>query len=112
MRITDIIRGVLDLADMAGAASAPVTPAVIAVAEPEPQVDSAPEQDLIAVLQKLSGMEADCGVQTQYANEPSETVAPIGAAFPGGDDVHARKNPSDIRTNAPSMYPGYQAGMK
>lgn len=115
MRITDIIRGVLDLADMAGAASQPVAaPVVVAVDQPEVDQTVAPEQDLIAVLQKLSGLEAeaDCGMQTQYANEPSETVAPIGAAFPGGDDVHARKNPSDIRTNAPSMYPGYQAGIK
>lgn len=114
MRITDIIRGVLDLADMAGAASAPVQqPAVIAVSEPNTEPDPA-EGDMIAVLQKLAGMEADCGteVMPEYANEPKETVAPVGAAFPGGDDVHARKNPADIRTNAPSMYPGYQAGIK
>jgi hypothetical protein len=25
-----------------------------------------------------------------------------------GDDVHKPKNPADIRTNAPSMYPGHQ----
>jgi hypothetical protein len=114
MRITDIIRGVLDLADMAGAASQPVeTPVVMAMpVTDEPTADSG--EDLIAVLQRLSGLEAeaDCGIQTQYANEPSEMTAPVGAAFPGGDDVHARKNPADIRTNAPSMYPGYQAGAR
>ena len=114
MRITDIIRGVLDLADMAGAASAPVQEPVV-VAMPvadEPTADSG--EDLIAVLQRLSGLEAeaDCGIQTQYANEPQEITASIGAAFPGGDDVHSRKNPADIRTNAPSMYPGYQAGAR
>ena len=110
MRITDIIRGVLDLADMAGAASAPVAPAVV-VTQSEPEVvDSVePTEDILAVLQKLAGMDS-AESQPEYANEPCETVAPVGAAFPGGDDVHARKNPADIRTNAPSMYPGYQAG--
>jgi hypothetical protein len=115
MRITDIIRGVLDLADMAGAASAPVQkPMIVAVDQPDVEQAIAPEQDLIAVLQKLSGLEAeaDCGIQTQYANEPNEITAPVGAAFPGGDDVHQKKNPADIRTNAPSMYPGYQAGAR
>ena len=38
-----------------------------------------------------------------------DDVAPIGAAFPGGDDMHHSKNPADIRTNAPSMYPNFQA---
>jgi hypothetical protein len=26
--------------------------------------------------------------------------------------VHYSKNPADIRTNAPSMFPGFQAGVK
>lgn len=111
MRITDIIRGVLDLADMAGAASAPVTPAVV-VAQPEPEQQVGAEEDMIAILQKLSGMDSECGAEPEYANEPNAVVAPLAAAFPGGDDVHARKNPADIRTNAPSMYPGYQAGVR
>lgn len=118
MRITDIIRGVLDLADMSGAASAPVQavsqePVIVSMSDADTKPDVA-EPDMIAVLQKLAGMEADCGTEAvpEYANEPKETVAPVTAAFPGGDDVHARKNPADIRTNAPSMYPGYQAGMK
>ena len=118
MRITDIIRGVLDLADMAGAASAPVQitpqePVVVSVSDADTEPDPA-EPDMIAVLKQLAGMEAGCGVEAvpEYANEPKETVAPVTAAFPGGDDVHAKKNPADIRTNAPSMYPGYQAGAR
>lgn len=111
MKITDIIRGVLDLADMAGAASAPVAPTVVvAQSEPEVEQEAGAEEDVIAVLQKLAGMDSGCDDEPEYANQPQETVAPITAAFPGGNDVHARKNPADIRTNAPSMYPGYQAG--
>ena len=120
MRITDIIRGLLDIVDStdAPAQPGPDTIAALAVAPNEPMMQVAvepelPKPDLLAVIQQLAGLdasEADCGVQTQYANEPSEVTAPIGASFPGGDDMHHRKNPADIRTNAPSMYPGYQAG--
>lgn len=113
MRITDIIRGVLDIVDAndAPAQPNPDTIAALAVAPDEPvmQVAIEPESqepDLLAVIQQLAGLTAE----PEYANEPCEVVAPIGAAFPGGDDVHSRKNPADIRTNAPSMYPGYQAG--
>jgi len=122
MRITDIIRGVLDLVDATAAPAQPAPDAIaaLAVAPDEPVIQTAmepesPEPDLLAVIQQLAGLpapEADCGIQTQYANEPSEIVAPVGAAFPGGDDVHARKNPADIRTNAPSMYPNFQAGAR
>lgn len=119
MRITDIIRGVLDLVDATDAPAQPAPDAIAALAvapdEPVLQVAVEPEPDLLAVIQQLAGLEApeaDCGIQTQYANEPSEMTAPVSAAFPGGDDVHSRKNPADIRTNAPSMYPGYQAGSR
>lgn len=112
MKITDIIRGVLDLADMAGAASAPVQAPVAIQVATAPQAEPDPaEGDMIAVLQKLAGMEADCGTEAvpEYANEPNERVAPVGAAFPGGDDVHARKDPADIRADSISMYPNFQA---
>ena len=121
MRITDIIRGVLDLVDATAAPTQPAPDAIAALAvAPDPVMQTAmepesPEPDLLAVIQQLAGLEApeaDCGIQTQYANEPSEVVAPVGAAFPGGNDMHSRKNPADIRTNAPSMYPGYQAGAR
>lgn len=117
MKITDIIRGILDLADVA-IERLPAEPVAQVVAiEPEQTCGTcgiAPcsceqEPDLLAVIQHLAGVEVsepDLG----YANQPEEQIAPVGAAFPGGDDMHSRKNPADIRTNAPSMYPGYQAG--
>ena len=115
MKITDIIRGILDLADVAiDNQQAPVAPAV--VVEPDPACDACGctpcaceqtgEPDLIAVIQQLAGVETG---EPEYANEPQEMTAPIGASYPGGDDMHNRKNPADIRTNAPSMYPGFQA---
>jgi hypothetical protein len=104
MRITDIIRGVLDLVDLDTDREEPVTEptdAIVALAV-EPEVP-----DELAIIQQLAGLEQD--ISPEYANEPCETVAPLGAAFPKGDDMHQSKNPADIRTNAPSMYPGYQA---
>jgi len=98
MKITDIIRGVLDLID---GAEAPEQEPVIAIA-----IDVEPEAELMD-MQRLAGILAD----PEFANEPNAIVAPLGAAFPAGDDVHHSKNPADIRTNAPSMFPGYQARM-
>lgn len=108
MRITDIIRGILDQVDQNLEQPAQAEPATVAVVEPEPECDCQQEQepDLLSIIQQLAGV----GVaEPEYANEPQEMTAPIGASFPGGDDVHSRKDPSDIRTNAPSMYPNYQA---
>ena len=98
MKITDIIRSVLDIID---GAEAPAEPAVAI------EIAAEPEADLLD-MQRLAGILAD----PEYANEPNAVVAPMGAAFPAGDDVHHAKNPADIRTNAPSMFPGFQAGMK
>lgn len=95
MKITDIIRSVLDIIDGAEAPQEPVVAIEIA-AEPEAELMD---------MQRLAGILAD----PEYANEPNEVVAPMGAAFPAGDDVHHSKNPADIRTNAPSMFPDWQA---
>ena len=95
MKITDIIRSVLDIVDGAQAPAEPVVAVEIAV-EPEAELMD---------MQRLAGILAD----PEYANEPNTVVAPMVAAFPAGDDVHHSKNPADIRTNAPSMFPGFQA---
>lgn len=99
MKITDIIRGVLDVIDRAEEPEqAPVVAAIEVGVEPEVE---------IADMQKLAGI---LGVdEPEYANAPVEIVAPVTAAFPAGDDVHYSKNPADIRTNATSMFPDWQA---
>ena len=98
MKITDIIRSVLDIID--GAESPAQEPAVAIAIDVEPQ-------EQLMDMQRLAGILAE----PEFANEPTEVVAPVTAAFPAGDDVHHSKNPADIRTNAPSMFPGYQARM-
>mgnify|MGYP003345310271 CR=1 FL=1 len=105
MKITDIIRGILDLTDAAMATQQAQEPEPVAVIELAPEMDSGADE--LAIIQQLAGIDSD--KEPEYQNTPNELVKPIGASFPGGDDVHQRKNPADIRTNAPSMYPGFQA---
>ncbi len=103
MRITDIIRGVLDIVD-AGSTSTQPEPDAIAVLAQQP--DPEPDVDLLAVIQHLAGVEP---AEPEYQNEPCEKIAPIGAAFPAGEDMHSPKNPADIRADSISMYPAWQA---
>ena len=98
MKITDIIRGVLDVIDRAEEPESEPVMAIAVTAEPEAE---------LADMQRLAGI-LDIA-EPEFANEPNTVVAPIGAAFPAGDDVHQSKNPADIRTNAPSMFPDWQA---
>jgi hypothetical protein len=98
MKITDIIRGVLDVIDRAEEPEQ--EPAVAVAIEVEPQ-------EQIMDMQRLAGI---LGVEEpEFANEPNTIVAPVGAAFPAGDDVHYSKNPADIRADSISMFPDWQA---
>ena len=98
MKVTDIIRQVLDIVDAAEQADAPTV-----VVQPEQE-----QPDALIRIRHIAGLLPD-GEEGEYQNTPQERTAPVGAAFPAGDDVHSSKNPADIRTNAPSMFPGWQA---
>ena len=99
MRITDIIRGVLDVIDRA---EAPEPEMVIAV-EPEVNQDDA---ELVRMRQ-IAGL-LGTG-ETEYSNSPEERVAGVDAVIASGDDVHRNKHPSDIRADSISMFPNFQA---
>lgn len=43
------------------------------------------------------------------STEPDEHYFPLSSAYPAGDDVHHSKNPSDMRSDSVSLYPGYGA---
>jgi hypothetical protein len=47
--------------------------------------------------------------ERELANKPNPSTLDAKTMFSMGDDVHKPKNPADIRTNAPSMYPNHQA---
>lgn len=124
MKITDIIRRVLDIVDLGDQEA--TNPQITGISMPctgispgerIPTTDLETElmvgiegipTDELAIIQQLAGLEPEVE-PVGYANEPDIIVAPLEASFPAGDDMHHSKNPADIRTNAPSMYPGYQA---
>ena len=98
MKVTDIIRQVLDLVDAAEQAESQP----IAV---EPEVA---EPDALIRIRHIAGLLPD-GEEGEYQNTPQEKTAAVGAAFPAGDDVHHSKNPADMRTDSISLYPDWQA---
>ena len=98
MKVTDIIRQVLDIVDAAEQEELPVAIAQSEVEQP----------DALIRIRHIAGLLPD-ETEGEYQNTPQEKTAAVGAAFPAGDDVHHSKNPADIRTNAPSMFPGFQA---
>jgi hypothetical protein len=103
VRVTDIIRGVLDLVDRAESAPQEQPVAVqVAIAQP----DVADDSELVRMKQ-IAGLLTD--QHGEYSNTPVEKYAGIDAVTAAGDDVHKSKHPADIRTNAPSMYPNFQA---
>lgn len=57
----------------------------------------------------VDGEESDT---QEYANTPHEVTQPVATILAQGTDVNHPKNPADIRTNAPSMYPNHQAEKK
>ena len=99
MKITDIIRGVLDLVD---AHDQPQAQVAVMVAGPD---ESADDAELVRMRQ-IAGLIGTGDVE--YSNSPEEMTAPIDAVLASGDDVHHSKHPSDIRGDSISMYPGHQ----
>jgi len=106
MRATEIIRNILDLIDQVDCAQQPI----IAVAEPvnEPIQTGVDNNRFKQIFDMLSSEQ-----HQMYDNSPAEVIAGIESVTTNaGGGWNGPKNPADIRTNAPSMYPGYQAENK
>ncbi len=100
MKITDIIRQVLDIVDAVDQPEPKM--AVVVSTEPSPAEDDA---ELVRMRQ-IAGL-IGTG-DTEYSNSPEEMTAPIDAVLASGDDVHKSKHPSDMRSDSISMYPNHQ----
>jgi len=102
MRVSDIIRGVLDLLDREVAVPAPEV--VVTV---DPQENTVPTDD-----EQLERMKQIAGLLSNddgdYSNSPEAKYATIDDVMNHGDDVHKPKHPADIRGNSISVYPGIQ----
>jgi hypothetical protein len=98
MKVSDIIRAVLDLVDSQ-------EPQVVASVQVAPANTSADDSELLRMRQ-IAGLIGSGEVE--YTNSPEEKYAGIDAVTASGDDVHRAKNPADIRGNSISVYPGIQ----
>jgi hypothetical protein len=52
--------------------------------------------------------ELDVAKPADFENGPDENYIDMKTMFSVGNDLNKPKHPADIRTNAPSMYPGHQ----
>jgi hypothetical protein len=99
MRITDIIRDILDLVD--GEQSE--KPVVSREIEIEPEVSNN-EHDDVRRFKQLAGIEPR-NPNAEYANEPHPTVTGIEAVTTNaGGGVNGPKHPADIRVKDPRGY--------
>ena len=97
MRANEIIRAVLDIIDNVD------------------DMDTQPCDDPVGYtdddlprIQQIAGLVPKPGEMSVLANQSNPQYADIDAVIASGDDVHKSKHPSDIRTDAPSMYPRHQ----
>ena len=100
MRITDIIRTVLDIVDQA---EQPAQEPMVAIAVSEPDQETMDMQALAGILNVDGDGTCDicgrnlCGCnESGYANEPNEMIAPIQAAFPSGTDLNREKKQNPV----------------
>ena len=103
MKISELLRGLADLIDRESGPS-------IKVDVTQPVSKYAPETQTADDLERmkvLSGLRSD--EPREHANEPQPMVSDIENVLHNGTDLNKSKNPADIRTNAPSMYPDWQA---
>jgi hypothetical protein len=103
MKISELLRGLADLIDQENQGP---TMSVQINAPAEMTTAMAPDQDELARMRMLSGL-VGTG-DTQYSNSPEEMVGTIANVTASGTDLNKSKDPADIRTNAPSMFPAAQ----
>ncbi|NDG30381.1 hypothetical protein EB118_09950 [bacterium] len=96
MRAHEIIRAVLDMIDN-------ISPSEQPSDEPIGYTD-----DDLPRIKQIAGLVDQDSDMSVLANKANPQYAGLDAVIASGDDVNKSKHPSDIRTNAPSMYPNMQ----
>lgn len=102
MRVQEVIRNILDVLD-----------AIDKYDREQEEADAAqraaagPQDSEAAVrLNQIADLIDDA--ETEFSNSSNPQYAGLDAVTGTGNDVHKSKDPADIRTNAPSMYPNKQ----
>ena len=113
MRIQDIIRGLINMVDQQEQPKDQVTTVVVAhptatIQEPEDASPLTHAGDDIRRFRQIVDLADNDGVEP-YGNTPKERYSDIeSVTVDAGGGVNGPKNPSDIRVQHPSMYPGHQ----
>ena len=102
MKATEVINHVLDILDRDEPAQVNVTITKTPDAE-----NTISDTEAIERMKQIAGLMGN--KDGDYANSPEEKYATVNDVMSHGGDVHKPKHPADIRTNAPSMYPNFQA---
>lgn len=98
MKITDIIRDILDLIDNEKQSIDPAR-------EQEQQIA---QQDDLSRFKQLAGLQ-DKNPDSEYANEPNARYADLDSVtVNAGGGLNGPKHPHDIRVKDPSAYPEYK----
>ena len=99
MRVSEIIRQVLDVIDQAEAQQAE-----------QPVEDMGYSEKDIKRFRQIAGLTTD----KQYSTEPNEQYMDVNAVTvdAGADQWQGTKDPADIRGEHPSLYPGKVYGAK
>lgn len=118
MKITDIIRKVIDVIDQAEAAEQPVQQVIKPEEadggiEAEVQINfNDPAEEEIRRFKQIAGLTTDAA-RPLIANAPDEKYADIDAVTTlAGGGLNGPKHPADIKGSTISMYPGKVYGAK
>lgn len=107
MRVSEIIRGVLDLIDRAECGTVPQTPPPVqlSIAVPMPQ-----PAEIVSFSQVLADVEKE-KEKPMYDNSAEPHIHGVHAVTTdaGLGGTNGPKHPSDLRVQHPSMYPGHQS---
>jgi hypothetical protein len=99
MRVSEIIRQVLDVIDRAEERQAE-----------QPVEDMGYSEKDIKRFQQIAGLTTD----KQYSTEPNEQYMDIDAVTvdAGSDSINGTKHPADLRAAHPNLYPGTAYGAR
>ena len=107
MKITDIIRKVLDVIDQAECEQAQETPAPIEAEVEITNIPVDPYSDEVRRMKQIAGL-LPVG-EPVIANAPNEQYADVDAVTTlAGGGPNGPKHPHDLRVKDPSMYPNQQ----
>jgi hypothetical protein len=102
MRVQEVIRNILDVLDALDKYDREQDEADAA----NRVVDSPEDTEAHTRLNQIADLIDD--TEGEFSNSSNPQYAGIDAVTASGTDVNKSKHPSDIRTNAASMYPTYQ----